>query len=373
MKKKILVILYNITKAQEHEWFVKYIDRQRFEIEFVLINGANGYLHQYLEKENVPVHLFQYSGKTDLPFLVFKLFRLIRSRKYHIVHAHLFEGALAGMTAAWLAGSPQRISTRHYSDFHHVNNPSAVKYDRWINSRSTLIIAISENVKNILIQREGVPESKIRLVYHGIDLSDYATDAAKEERMRALRLKYNLEAMHPVIGVISKFIDWKGLQYILPAFAELISKYPDAVLLLLNAHGPYRDHVNSLLENIPERNYRLIQFENDIPALYKILDCFVHVPINESAEAFGQVYIEALASSVPSVFTLSGIASEFIRDQEHAIVVPYKNSTEILVAINKILSDTRRADEMAERGCAVVKARFDVRKKFIALESIYSG
>jgi hypothetical protein len=63
------------------------------------------------------------------------------------------------------------------------------------------------------------------------------------------------------------------------------------------------------------------------------------VPIDDTIEAFGQTYIEALISGVPSVFTLSGVASEFIENGKNALVVDYKNSEQISVAIDQILTN----------------------------------
>src|SRR5256885_4070776 len=42
----------------------------------------------------------------------------------------------------------------------------------------------------------------------------------------------------------------------------------------------------------------------------KLLDVFVHAPIAPQVEAFGQVYVEAMAAGVPSVITRAGIRSE---------------------------------------------------------------
>ena len=66
MKKKILVIVQNISKAQEHEWFVEYINRDRFEIHFLLINGKQTYMEEFLHAKNVPVYHLQYRKKSDL-------------------------------------------------------------------------------------------------------------------------------------------------------------------------------------------------------------------------------------------------------------------------------------------------------------------
>lgn len=372
MKIKVLNVLFNIAKAQEHEWFVRFIDRSRFELEFALINAKGSYMDTFLQKENVPVHHFEYSGKKDLLSLTWKLFLLMKREHYDIVHAHLFEGTLAGMTAARLAGVKMRISTRHYSDFHHVWFPSAVKYDRFINRQATHLVAISRNVQNILTQYEQVPPSKIRLIHHGIDMDDYKPGAVHVDRVSALRTKYDIPEGIPVVGVISRFIELKGLQFLIPAFKEILTQYPDAVLLLANASGAYKPQVDELLKSIPDRNYRLIVFENDIAALYKLFSCFVHIPISASAEAFGQIYLEALASKVPSVFSLSGVAPEFAVDKVNCIVVPFRDAAKVKEALLYLLNPAADNEKLIHNGYELVASTFDVRNKIRKLEQLYS-
>jgi glycosyltransferase involved in cell wall biosynthesis len=64
----------------------------------------------------------------------------------------------------------------------------------------------------------------------------------------------------------------------------------------------------------------------------------VHVPIGKNDEAFGLVYIEALASGVKCIFTKSGILNEIPEIEKYASIVDFENSDEIFEAILGISS-----------------------------------
>ncbi len=369
---KILVIIQDISKAQEHEWFVEYLNRDLFDLHFLLINGKNTYMDSFLQKHNVPVSHLSYMGKSDLPGLILSIRKLLVNGKFRIIHTHLFEATLAGLTAARLAGTKGRIYTRHYSDYHHVWFPGTVKYDRINNFLANRIVATSNNVKQVLLSREGVSESKIRLINHGIDISDYQSGAVAAERVMTIRKKYGIEGRYPVIGCISRFTMLKGIQYLIPAFIRLKEKYPAALLVLANASGDYFKEIMAMLAETGNEHYRLIEFENDVPALYKTFDCFVHVPINVTAEAFGQTYLEALASGIPSVFTLSGIAPEFIIDRKNALVVPHCDGDAIFGALSSLLENQSLAASLISEGYESVKNKFDIHIKMRSLEKLYS-
>lgn len=373
MKKKVLIVLFSIERAQEHEWFIELINHNKFQLEFALINRRDSYMDNFLKSHQIVTHYFTYSGKTDLPGVTWKMFRLMQKNKYDIVHTHLFESNLIGITAAWMAGVKKRIITRHHPDFHHIYFPSAVKYDRFTNWLATDIIAISKNVEHVLTDLEGVPVSKVHLIHHGIDIADYLEINKNSNRVERIKTVYGLsKCKGPVIGVISRFIHWKGLQFVIPAFRELLNDFPDAVLILANAKGDYTGTVKELLAPIDPSSYRLIEFENDIVALYNVFDCFVHVPISTSAEAFGQTYLEAMASKVPSVFTLSGVAAEFAVDKVNCLVVPFMDSNAICRAIIEILNKKVDLNFLVDNGFQEVKKRFDIKLKIEKLEALYS-
>jgi glycosyltransferase involved in cell wall biosynthesis len=127
------------------------------------------------------------------------------------------------------------------------------------------------------------------------------------------------------------------------------------------------------LSQFDRKQYCTIKFEKDLYSLYQLFDVFVHVPIDEHSEAFGQTYVEALAAGVPCVFTLSGIASEFVRDRENAIVVVYKNTDEIYNGIRLILENPDLKNKLIANGRNDVMKQFDVIKMINSLEALYAS
>lgn len=296
-------------------------------------------------------------SKSRYPLVFLKLLLHFMQRRPEIVHAHLFEAGFLSMPAALLAGIPQRIFTRHHATYHAEYFPHMVKYDRLINFLSTSIVSISSNVTEVLIENEHVNPRKIHTIPHGFDFKPFQN--VPITRVAGLQKQYGIGTdHHPVVGVISRFVELKGIQYIIPAFIELRKEHPEAHLILANAVGNYTSEIHSLLKDVPANYYTIIQFEKDLFALYKLFDIFVHVPINPQVEAYGQVYIEALAAGIPSIFTLSGIAREFIENERNALVVPFKDSMSILHSMQRLINN------QALRKRLITEGRFDVTNSF---------
>ncbi len=369
MKKTITYIISDISKMIALEWICTFRDQNQTDLSFVLLNENDSEIEAFVKHHNYPFIRIRYRGKKDLPLAIVSTIKFLRKIRPDIVHCHLFDACAVGLTAAWLSGVKRRIYTRHYSTLHHVYFSKAVKYDRFFNKIATEIIAISALVKRVLIERERVPEHKVHLINHGFLSEEFGK--IDNERITKFAKKYNIQQNDILIGVIARYTELKGVHHIIPAFIKILSEYPVAKLLLANSHGNDEKYIRSLLQQIPEHRIIEVKYERDMGALYNNLKVYVHTPINEHIEAFGQTYVEALMAGVPSVFTLSGIAAEFIVHERNALVVDFQNEEQIYHAIKRLLDDHQLYDRISQQGKKDAIAMFDLPVMIEKLEKLY--
>ena len=302
-----------------------------------------------LEKEiknlGIRVYHIPFSGKKDYIKAWFKCYRLLRSTGPDIVHCHLFDANIIGLSAAKAAGIKKRIHTRHHGDLHHVSFPRGVWLDRLVNSLSTDVVAPSEVAKKVLVEMDKIEPSKVKVIHHGFDFREFQNIAP--DRVLNLRMKYNIpECVGPVVGIIARWTEWKGVHIAIKTFFEFRKNYSNALLILANAHGDYEKSISELLNQLPDESYRVIRFEKDIAALYRLFDIYIHVPIRETAEAFGQTYIESLALGLKCIFTKSGVLLEFL-DTNGFYKVRYEDVTDLyekLVIVDKAENNSNNFD-----------------------------
>jgi glycosyltransferase involved in cell wall biosynthesis len=273
------------------------------------------------------------------------------------------------MPAAWLAGVRARLITRWHATVHHTEHPHGRKYDRLVNHLATRIIAPGTVTYRILTEWERVPRSKVTLLSPPLDVNRFSAPPADEVAM--LRDRYNPDRRYPVVGVISRWVEWKGIQYTIPAIARLVDEYPDLLLLLFNAIGDHGADLRALLSRLPARNYRVVEFEPMNEALYQVFDVFVHVPVDEFVENTGGVYSEALAAGVPSVFTLSGVVTGMVQHMKHCYVVPYRDSDAIYDGLRTLFDNPDVARQLGRAGRAVLPPECHPEAHVKALESLY--
>lgn len=368
---KICYIISDIQKAVYFEQTALHLKAIGFHVNYILINSTNGELHKFLVSNGFPVRTLEAGSLLKSRKAISTCKKWLKEESIDLVHCHLAHANWIGLWGAKLARIPQRIYTRHSGKPLHLGWKERI-IDMIQNKLATKIVAISKNVDELL-RNQGVPDRKCVLIHHGFELERFSnTDPVEVER---LKRHYNPENQKPVIGVIARWLELKGIQYTIDAFSELLKQYPDALMCLFGAseHGDYVSEIKNKLNQLPEQSYRVIPFENNVFDLYRLFDCYIHVPVNEECEAFGQTYVEALAAQIPSVFTLSGVAREFISHEENALVVPFRNSKAIYNAMIRILNDEQLCTKLKTNGVRDVNRLFGFNRYISNLQKLYTS
>ena len=312
---------------------------QQEEVEFVLflLGTSKKKLSSDLESLKIPYKFLSIAKKSKIPYGGAIIFRQLISLRPTVLYASGQFATLIGMITSFLVGVPNRVFTRHHSNFHtFYGMKQGILADKIGNLLSTKIIAVSEIVKSILILDVHVSASKIRLIYNGIELDRFQKGFNLTNDSRTL-ISGKSEDFE--IGVISRHTHLKGIEYTATAFIRILDNLPHAHLTIIGAQSDSTSEILKILSVVESSRYSFINFTPNIPDFLASLDLFIHVPIDPGAESFGLVYIESLTIGVPSIFTKTGILHEIPNLEEYARIVPYMDSEAIYQAICDILSE----------------------------------
>lgn len=366
---KVVYIISGIDKAVFFEHTAIRLRESGIDLSFILINGDKSTLATFLQSNGFRVHFIEVGKLLFSWRQIITCTKILRAEKPQVVHCHLSAANFIGLVSSFLTRVKIRIYTRHAGK-PLVPSLKESLLDHIQNCLATRIIAITQNVKELLLS-EGVPERKITIVHHGFDIERMMRPDTGE--ISRIRQQYNPRGQFPVVGVIARWMKWKGIQYIIPAFARLLQDHPDAKLCLFNASddADYSREISDMLRTLPPDSYQVVMvFEKNIYDLYHLFDIYVHVPVDPWCEAFGQTFVEALAAGVPSIFTLSGIAREFITD-DNAYIVDFQDSDQIYANMKAILSKQKDPAQLIMNGQQAVLKMFSLDKYISTLLSIY--
>jgi glycosyltransferase involved in cell wall biosynthesis len=166
--------------------------------------------------------------------------------------------------------------------------------------------AISESTAADLAER-GIPRGSIEVIYPGIDTVAYTPDEAQRAPM-------------PVFSYLGRLKKYKGVQFVIRAFAEMA--VPAAVLEIAGA-GDYRPKLEELARSLDlgER----VRFLGRIsePEKVALLRRSWALVFASPKEGWGITNLEAAACGTPVVASNSPGIRESVRDGETGFLVPH--------------------------------------------------
>lgn len=142
--------------------------------------------------------------------------RLIAEKHIDLVHTNIRVGHdREGIIAARMAGVPCVCHVRHHERLN--------VYDRRLAEAVDALIYISEAVQRSHLEA-GVDRQKGRVVYNGLDISefDHAVDAERDGR------GFDLTGDDLAVGIVGRLERWKGHEVFLRAMAEVVNTVPEA-------------------------------------------------------------------------------------------------------------------------------------------------
>lgn len=125
------------------------------------------------------------------------------------------------------------------------------------------------------------------LIPNGVDTSQFKPGPAQRQR-------FGLPDGRPVVLMVSALIESKRVEDGIAAMSRI-----EGAHLVIAGDGPLRDRIDSMAARLlPDRYTRLAVAPREMPDLYRSADVFLHL---SHEEAFGNVYVEALACGLPIV------------------------------------------------------------------------
>ena len=386
-KIKVTCIFTHPIRWVPFELVAKYINRNKFDIDYVILNEGDPMI-AFLKSLNIPHTVTSFSDYSQTPEMVKFLYEHLLKNKTDIVDTHWFAGSLVGIQAAYYAEVPVRVFTRGHPSIKYYTRHAASKH-HLIWECATNVIAATNKSKEGMIE-DGIPEHKITLIPIGFDVNEY--ENVEISRIEQLRAKYLGNHQGPVIGIAARYVRWKGVEYVIEAYQKVLETYPNA-LLVLSGTGIDRANIDEKIRNarkedivapqyddiiaiteklsqLPNHSYIEIPFEADLFALFKLFDVFVHAPTDSIQETFGQVYVDAMLSRIPSVITCAGCAADYAVHQENAWIVDYQNSDQIAEGILTLLKDSFLREKIINNAFLCAQ-QYDIKNQIQRLEEFY--
>ncbi len=321
--------------------------------------GANVIVEPSLVREISPLKDLRARGR---------LTRLIREKKYDIVHTHSAKAGILGRMAAHRAGVPAVVHTIHGPTFHS-NLPPLTNWlytmaEKHVAPRTIHFISVADAMTEQYLAAGIGRRENYSTIRSGVDLGAYQT-AGRDE---AIAKKLGLAPLDRVVGKIARLFELKGHEYLIKAAPAIVTAEPNVKFLLVG-DGNMRPQLEKEIERLGLREkfiFTGLVSPTEIPRYVALMDLLVHLSLREGLP---RALVQALAAGKPVVaFDVDG-AREVARNGETGFLIPAKDIHALESATIRLLRDRELAATLGAAGQKFVREQFSKEKM---VEDIYN-
>jgi sugar transferase (PEP-CTERM/EpsH1 system associated) len=292
--------------------------------------------------------------------LVWKLFRLFRRERPHIVHTHGWGTLLEGMAAARLASVPVVVHGEH-------GTLQLKRHQRWLQRRgwsaADQVLSVSSRLAERMAGDVGFEPARIRTIRNGVDLTRF-----NPAYRASARASLALAGEQFAVGTVGRLVPVKDQATLLEAVA-LLRREGLEVALVLAGDGPLegalRDRAAAL--GITD-SIRLLGHRRDVEVVLAALDVFA---LSSVSEGLSNTILEAMATGLPVIATRVGGADELVEDGVTGLLVAPGSPSDMSAALRRLLDPSARK-AMGHAGRRRVEAEFALSTMVKRYEALYS-
>jgi len=218
----------------------------------------------------------------------------------------------------------------------------------------------------VVMDREGIEESRIEVVYNGIDLRH-----ASSGMQATTRRELGFDADHLVLGMVANYNrPVKGVGNFLDAIPPILSAVPSARFLFVGG-GEEEDSLREKARTLGIEPYVVFAgYKKDIHRYYEIMDISV---LTSFSEGLSLTLLESMGYGLPIVATRVGGNPEVVDEGRTGYLVPVKDNGTLVDRIVKLLQKKELRRSMGEEGRLRAERKFrlpDVANRYL---DIYKG
>jgi glycosyltransferase involved in cell wall biosynthesis len=358
-----LVVADGISGAENHLLkLVPNLNREKYDVHLVVMSPFFQVYDDFLRHCPDLRVIFVPLGRKMNPLNLLRLLRLFNRERYDLLHTHNSRADVYGILAGKMAGVKILMTSIHgYQRYDEIN--PLFKIRGWIlRTFSDRIITISDALKDLISENEGIDKKKMDTVYYGLEPLNL------EGNGKTVREEFHLDPDAPLLVDVGRLIPVKGHDTLIQALKRIVPSFPK-VRLFIVGDGVLKEELKDLVRKLRlEDNVVFTGYRKDVPRFMREGDLFVFPTLGEG---FGLVLLEAMAFKKPVVATRVMSIPEIVEDGKSGLLVSPRHPEELAEAILQLLSDKKKAESFGERGFEILTNKFSIERMVGETERIY--
>jgi glycosyltransferase involved in cell wall biosynthesis len=312
--------------------------------------------NEWIQQQNLDFNRFRVSA--GFAYMARRLIaRKLSQADYSVLHLHTQVMAL--LTVDFMQTLPTVVSidltavqaAQEKTDpsFRWTYTPN-ILLEKRVYEAAARIITTSEFVRKSVIEDYNINSEKVKVIPFSVKLDTFISI---DRSNKSQKKRYN-------ILFVGGDFKRKGGEDVLKVFLTTFSELAELHLVTYASIECQHPHVH-IHKNIKA-------YSSEWLNLYSQADVFV---MPTYAEAFGMVFLEAMAAGLPVIASQLPQIYEIVSDGETGFLVPSGDLYALASKIRYLIENPTLGREMGEKGQRIAKQKFNAQTNFQTLESIF--
>lgn len=334
------------------------------DFDYSLVCSYEGPLTEALSTIDTPCYSIPYfcrelSASKDIKALM-ELYKLIRRKKFDIVHTHSSKTGVLGRIAAKFAGVPKVIHTVHGFAF-----PAAASrksyylyfFLEWFAKFFTdELIVLNKKDHEIAIEKLGYARKCVHIIPNGVDIDKFVPGAIpkKNEQIKII--------------MVGRLWPQKDPKTLFHAIKTLLDEKIDVSLTYVG-DGELMHELKDLAENY-SNNISFLGWQNNISELLPQHDLFV---LPSLWEGMPLAILEAMSCGLPCLVTNIPGNNDLVKDGYNGFLFEVADHEKLAVLIKNYYHNSDMLLQHAENARTYVQEHFTLDARNAAVSKIYKS
>lgn len=309
-----------------------------------IIDGIKVYYPRYIEFPNG--FMFHRTGTTMYHGMKNLVKEIYNEFKFDMIHSHVaLPDGDAGLKLSKEYNVPH-INTIHGQDLQEKIYEDDRYKEKIFNviKNSNCTIVVSNKLKNIAIKEQ--VNRNIKVINNGIDLNEINTIKNNIEKKS---LNVDSKKQNVVILSAGNLIRIKGIDLNIKAINIVKNKYSNIKYKIIGEGSQKHEFMKLVKKLNLENNVEFLGRLNHEEVIKHMMECDIF-SMPSYIEAFGMVYIEAMALGKPVIAVEGQGIADVIINRESGYLVKEKDVEDLANTLDYIISNMDKAKKVGEEG-----------------------
>jgi glycosyltransferase involved in cell wall biosynthesis len=321
-----------------------------------------GALASELDAIGVPVFYRPIRRRSDHWTRPIRIYRFLREWRPDVVHTQHMGALLDTALVARAARVPVLVHTDHSKRY-----PEKRRYmlaERMLSHLTDAFCVVSKHTRRELSLFEGIPESRIQVVYNGYDLPS----PPRVEDRAEIRASLGIGDGAVLLGSVAR-LEWqKGHDLLVDAMPHVLSRVPSARAVIVGG-GSKEEELRKRIRGLDlDGKVHLVGPRRDALRFLAAIDLFV---MTSNFEGMPIALLEAMAMSLPILSTSVGGVPEVVEDGVTGELVDGRDPLRYAEAVVRIITDPEKLTRYGRAGRLRYEKLFRVDTMVRSYDEIY--